>query len=73
MKFLGVDPQTSGNGSPTIWEDGDTYVIQGWRIIDPAIFEEIGEIPARETVLRIPKRMIQFFPEVRQAGGAVSE
>lgn len=69
MKFLGVDPETSGNGSPTIWEDGDTYVIQGWRITDPTIFEEIGAIPARETVLRIPKRMMQFFPEVKEAGG----
>jgi hypothetical protein len=67
MKFLGVDPETSGNGSPTIWEDGDTFVIQGSRIIDPDVFEEIGEIPARETVLRIPKRMLQFFPQ--EAGG----
>ena len=69
MKLLGVDPNTSGNGSPTIWEDGDTYVIQGWRITDQAIFDEIGDIPARETVLRIPKRMMQFFPEVQEAGG----
>jgi hypothetical protein len=73
MRLLGVDPETSGNGSPTIWEDGDAYVIQGWRIIDPAIFEEIGEIPARETVLRIPKRMVQFLPEFRQAGGRSGE
>jgi hypothetical protein len=69
MKFLGVGPETSGNGSPTVWEDGDTYVIQGWRITDPAIFEEIGDIPARETVLRIPKRMMQFFPEIKEVGG----
>jgi hypothetical protein len=69
MKFLGVDPESSGNGSPTIWEDGDTYVIQGWRITDAATFVEIGDIPAKETVLRIPKRMMQFFPEVREAGG----
>lgn len=32
MKFLGKDPESNQGSSPTIWDDGDDYVIQGWRI-----------------------------------------
>jgi hypothetical protein len=38
-------------------------VIQGWRL-DEATLDEIGEVPPHETIVRIPKRMMQFFPEV---------
>lgn len=62
MKFLGKDP-CEEDECPKVWDDGDSYVIQGWRITDPAVLAEVGEIPAHETVLRIPKRLMQFFPE----------
>jgi hypothetical protein len=68
MRFLGVDPDTGYGGSPTVWDDGDCYVIQGWRITDEQTLAEIGDVPAHETVVRIPKRMMQFFPEVSDAG-----
>jgi transcriptional regulator with XRE-family HTH domain len=32
LQFLGTDPASEYNGSPTLWDDGDCYVIQGWRI-----------------------------------------
>lgn len=31
LQFLGKDPESEYNGSPTVWDDGDCYVIQGWR------------------------------------------
>jgi hypothetical protein len=68
MIFLGKDPDSGANGSPTVWDDGESYVIQGWRITDEATLAEIGEVPSHETVVRIPKRMMGFFPEV---GGGV--
>ena len=64
LTFLGKDPHSENNGSPTVWDDGDSYVIQGCCITDAATLAEVGEIPAHEAVLRIPKRMMQFFPEV---------
>lgn len=64
MRLLGKDPESPNNGSPTVWDDGDAYVIQGWRISDADTLAEVGEVPAHETVLRIPKRMMRFFPEV---------
>jgi hypothetical protein len=51
-----------------VWEDGDCYVIQGWRVTDAQALSEIGDIPVNETVVRIPKRMMPFFPEVSSAG-----
>ncbi|GAB1822742.1 hypothetical protein [Herbidospora sp. RD11066] len=71
LRFLGKDPESPVNDSPTIWEDGDCYVIQGWRITDDATLAEIGTIPGHETVLRLPKRMMQFFPEVNGTNGTV--
>lgn len=68
LKFLGKDGESNGDNSPTIWEDGDTYVIQGWRVTDAADLAAIGTVPAHEEVIRIPKRMMQFFPEVNGGG-----
>jgi hypothetical protein len=67
MRFLGVDPNSDHGSSPTIWDDGDSYVIQGWRVGDAAALAEIGDMPAHETLVRIPKRMMTFFPEVNSA------
>lgn len=64
LKFLGKDPNSESTNSPTIWDDGDNYVIQGWRVTDPADLAAIGDVPAHETLVRIPKRMMPFFPEV---------
>ena len=66
MRFLGKDPASETGGSPAVWDDGDCYIIQGWRINDAATLDEVrkvGEIPAHETVVRIPKRLMQLFPE----------
>ncbi len=69
MRYLGKDPDSEHGQSPTIWDDGDSYVIQGWRITDQAALAEIGDVPAHETVVRIPKRMMPFFPEVNSGSG----
>jgi hypothetical protein len=70
LQFLGKDPGSEYNGSPTVWDDGDCYVIQGWRITDPGTLAQIGAVPDHETVLRFPKRMMQFFKEVANGGTA---
>lgn len=64
LRFLGKDPNSPINNSPTIYDNGDTYVIQGWKITDLAVLQELGELPEHETVVEMPKRMMQFFPEV---------
>jgi hypothetical protein len=72
LKFLGKDPSSDRNGSPTLYydEDRDTYVLQGWKVTDAQRLAQLN-IPDHETVIEFPKRMMQFFPEVRggPAGG----
>jgi hypothetical protein len=69
-KFLGKDPGSPDGDSPSLWDDGDSYVMQGWRVTDPsetaALVAASGQdsIPAHETLIRFPKRMMALFPEV---------
>jgi hypothetical protein len=65
LRFLGKDPGSPSGGSPTLYyDDGDdTYVVQGWKVTDPAVLAQM-DIPDHETVVRIPRRMTQFLPEV---------
>lgn len=65
LQFLGTDPDSPSGGSPTLYydPDDDSYVIQGWKTTDPDVLAQLA-VPERETVIRLPRRMIQFFPEV---------
>jgi hypothetical protein len=69
-RFLGKDPDSLHGDSPSLWEDGDTYVLQGWRVTDPAVIAELlraadqDHVPEHETLIRFPKRMMPLFPEV---------
>jgi len=69
-RFLGSDPDSPNGGSPSLWDDGDTYVLQGWRVSDPAVVAELLRtagrdcIPDHETLIRFPKRLMHMFPEL---------
>jgi len=45
LRFLGKDPNSQGGQSPTVWDDGDSYVVQGWRITEAATLAEIATSP----------------------------
>lgn len=72
LRYIGVDPDTPNNGSPTVWVDeaDGSFVIQGWKIIDDATQEGIkatgakwDPIPEHETVVRLPARMAPILRE----------
>jgi hypothetical protein len=74
LRFIGVDPDSPNNGSPTVWldEDDQSIVIQGWKVIDDRTISEItatGPIPDHETVVRVPARMVPFLLEVCDGDG----
>ncbi|GAA4459311.1 hypothetical protein [Phytohabitans houttuyneae] len=71
LRFLGKDPDSPNGESPTLYydEDRDTYVFQGWKVTDAERLAQL-DIPAHETVIEFPKRMMRFFPEVSGGGGA---
>ena len=74
LRFVGIDPNTGGNGSPTVWVDDETQeiVIQGWTAgtelaAQCAVLTAPGHapgIPEGESVVRIPARMV---PALREA------
>ena len=42
LRFIGKDPDSPNNGSPTVWLAGDgSIVIQGWKITDEHTMSEI--------------------------------
>ncbi|MCW2643297.1 MAG: hypothetical protein JWP76_5603 [Dactylosporangium sp.] len=69
LRFLGKDPDSGHNGSPTLYYDDerDTYVFQSWRVLDPDRLAQLN-LPDHETVIEFPRRMMQFFPEVNDDG-----
>jgi hypothetical protein len=69
LRFIGVDPDSPNNGSPTVWrdEEDDSIVIQGWKVTDDDTLSQVmatGQIPDHETVVRLPARMAPFLLEV---------
>ncbi|MFE3996781.1 hypothetical protein ACFXPW_34600 [Streptomyces goshikiensis] len=68
LRFGGMDPNTTGGGSPTVWVDDEKreLVIQGW-VPDEELLTKISTtewvpshdtgIPVGENVTRIPLRM----------------
>lgn len=58
--LAGGDPSCSNGNCPTVYVDdqaADTVIVQGDRL-DEITMATIGDIPAHETVLRIPRELI---------------
>ena len=58
LRFLGK--QTQSGNSPTLWADGEDYVIQGFTL-DPETLAELGRVPQGEAVIRVPKLLMQHL------------
>lgn len=55
-----TDPSCSDGNCPTVYVDDqspDTLVIQGYQL-DPSVTEQLGEIPADEGALRVPRELV---------------
>ncbi len=65
LTFLGKDPTSQDGDSPTIYYDdeADTYLVQSWKVTDSVRLAQL-RLPEHETVVELPRRMMQFFPEV---------
>ncbi|MEV0256396.1 hypothetical protein AB0H82_19300 [Streptomyces sp. NPDC050732] len=74
LRFLGIIPNTPANESPTIWldEDSGDLLIQSYKATEEEVkaCQEIGSIPGHgtdvpdhETIIRLPKVMLEFIPQ----------
>ncbi|MFQ6197064.1 hypothetical protein [Streptomyces sp. NPDC000405] len=66
LRMLGKDPESRNGDSPTIYldEHKDTYLVQGWKVEETERLEQL-QLPGHETVVEIPRRMVQFFLEMQ--------
>jgi hypothetical protein len=66
-QFIGKDPDSPTGESPTVWEDGDDFVIQGWAVTVPGEVAELlrasgkDAVPPHEGLIRFPKRLSYLF------------
>lgn len=65
LQFLSKETQ-DGN-SPTLWSDGEDYVIQGFTL-DSTTLAAIGRVPSGEAVIRVPKKLMMHL--AKDANGA---
>ncbi|MER5972134.1 hypothetical protein ABT112_20755 [Streptomyces sp. NPDC002055] len=72
LRMLGKDPESKDGASPTVYLDDETdnYLVQGWKVLDAERLRQM-DIPGHETVVEIPRRMVQFFLEVKGEHGPV--
>jgi hypothetical protein len=63
ITFVAKDPESVPDQSSTLYKtDRDSWLVQGWVVTDPAALAEMS-IPAGETVVEIPNRLVPFFRE----------
>ncbi|MBD0746325.1 hypothetical protein [Streptomyces sp. CBMA152] len=73
LQFIGIDPETGQEGSPTVWvdESKQEFVFQGFKPgteleAECAAFVAPGHapgIPPHESVVRMPFRMVPMLRE----------
>jgi hypothetical protein len=63
IMFVAKDPDSVPDQSPTLYKtDRGSWLIQGWAVTDTVALAEMN-IPAGETVVEIPDRLVPFFRE----------
>jgi len=67
LQFIAKDPSSDSGDCPAVWVDRETQelVVQGWRADDAMLAQclEANPIADRETVVRLPARMVAALRE----------
>jgi hypothetical protein len=64
-RFLGKDPESQVENSPTLFltdrTDRVTYIAQGWKVTDPQALADIGPVPDHEGLIEIPEDVLKMY------------
>jgi hypothetical protein len=64
-RFLGKDPESNVGDSPTLFAtdrtDRSTFIAQGWKVTDPQVLADVGNIPDHEAIIEIPEDVLKFY------------
>jgi hypothetical protein len=73
-RFLGKDPESQIGNSPTLFAtdrtDRVTYIAQGWKVTDPLVLADVGEVPDHETLIEIPEEVLKMYARRYMEEGA---
>ncbi len=59
MKLTHLGTESGDNGCPALYiTDRDTYVIQGWRVLDAEALAAL-DIPDNETAIEVPRALLR--------------
>lgn len=62
MKLTFLGKNTTSDHSPTLYAtDRGTYVVQGWKITDGEALAQMGDVPADETAVEVPKALMEHL------------
>jgi hypothetical protein len=65
LTFVAKDPDSNPGQSPTLYRtDRESWVVQGWVVTDSHALAAM-RIPAGETCVEIPDRLVPFFQQCR--------
>ncbi len=72
-RFLGKDPESHVDRSPTLFAtdrtDPVTYIAQGWKVTDPEVLADVGDVPDHETLIEIPEEVLKMYVRRYQEEG----
>ena len=72
-RFLGKDPESQVDNSPTLFatdrSDRKTYIAQGWKVTDPQVLADVGPVPDHEILIEIPEEVLKFYVRRYQEEG----
>ncbi|MCZ4123324.1 hypothetical protein [Streptomyces sp. H39-S7] len=64
-QFLGKDPESRVGNSPTLFAtdrtDRVTYIAQGWKVTDPQVLADAGDVPDHEALIEIPEDVLKMY------------
>ena len=75
-RFLGKDPESQVENSPTLFAtdrtDRRTYIAQGWVVTDPQVLADIGPVPDGRGDHRDPGGRAEVLPAQSARGAALT-
>jgi hypothetical protein len=75
LRFLAIDPETSGDNCPALFLDEETgdMLFQGWTVTEPGVLAESGThspLAETESLVRLPARMRAIILEALSGDGS---
>lgn len=71
-QFIGKDPESDNDGSPTLFAtdrtDRETFLVQGWKVDDHDALTDVGEIPGHEGIVEVPVEILEMYLAHKQQG-----